>query len=281
MTRAAEQLIVCGIDLKKRPDGCWYDLVLQGLRGQPGFSEHETDGLKLWRYRKIAPGTPERARDNTVSPVVKPVWLKRPLAAAQGTRVLTPSSGTDAQGRPRASTSEASGKARQRGNIVHRLLQSLPEMSPPQRAQAMQDFLARQTKLDAAERSSLAGQVMAVLEDPRFAELFAPGSRAEVPIVGQVQIGGKTIRVSGQVDRLAITQDAVLIGDFKTNRNPPQRTEIVAPRYVEQLSLYRAVLTKLYPGRPIRAALIWTEAPDLMELSAEVLDAALAEVTTK
>ncbi len=281
MTRAAEQLIVCGIESKKRPDGCWYDLVLQGLRGQPGFSEHETDGLKLWRYRKIAPGTLERAQDSVVSPVVKPDWLKRPLAAAQGTRVLTPSSGTDAQGGPRASTSEASGKARRRGNIVHRLLQSLPEMSPPQRAQAMQDFLARQTKLDAAERSSLAGQVMAVLEDLRFAELFAPGSRAEVPIVGEVQIGGKMIRVPGQVDRLAVTEDAVLIGDFKTNRDPPQRIDKVTPGYVRQLALYRAVLEKIYPGRPIRAALIWTEAPDLMELSAEVLDAALAEVTTK
>jgi len=29
----------------------------------------------------------------------------------------------------------------------------------------------------------------------------------------------------------------------------------------------------------LRAALIWTEVPDLMELSAEALDAALARVT--
>ena len=26
-----------------------------------------------------------------------------------------------------------------------------------------------------------------------------------------------------------------------------------------QLALYRAVLTRLYPGQPIRAALLWTE----------------------
>ena len=43
-----------------------------------------------------------------------------------------------------------------------------------------------------------------------------------------------------------------------------------------QLALYRAVLAKLYPDRPLRAALIWTEVPDLMELSAEALDRALA-----
>ncbi len=37
MTRAAEHLIVCGIELQKRPAGCWYDLVLQSLQGQLGL----------------------------------------------------------------------------------------------------------------------------------------------------------------------------------------------------------------------------------------------------
>jgi len=52
----------------------------------------------------------------------------------------------------------------------------------------------------------------------------------------------------------------------------------VPPQYVRQLALYRAVLAKLYPDRPVRAALIWTEVPDLMELSSEALDNALAKV---
>ena len=88
------------------------------------------------------------------------------------------------------------------------------------------------------------------------------------------------MRVAGQIDRLAVTQDAVLIGDFKTNRPAPRRIEEVPPAYVTQLALYRAVLAKLYPGRPLRAALIWTEVPDLMELSGEVLDAGLARITS-
>ena len=45
--------------------------------------------------------------------------------------------------------------------------------------------------------------------------------------------------------------------------------------YVAQLALYRAVLAKLYPDRAVRAAVLWTEGPDLMELSAADLDAAL------
>ena len=40
-----------------------------------------------------------------------------------------------------------------------------------------------------------------------------------------------------------------------------------------QLALYRAVLRRLYPDRPVRAALLWTEVPDLMEIPADALDA--------
>jgi ATP-dependent helicase/nuclease subunit A len=54
----------------------------------------------------------------------------------------------------------------------------------------------------------------------------------------------------------------------------------VPPSYVRQLALYRAVLRKIYPTRTVRAALIWTETPDLMELSQDVLDTALAHVTS-
>ena len=38
----------------------------------------------------------------------------------------------------------------------------------------------------------------------------------------------------------------------------------------------RAVLEKIYPGREVRAALLWTDSLDLAEVSASALDAALA-----
>ena len=281
MTRAAERLIVCGIESKKRPEGCWYDLALQGLQDQPCFSEHEIGGQKLWRYRKVEPsGSLEHVQGDAAPIVTRPDWLRQPLVGEPRVRVVAPSRMTGAQNRSGAPTIEASRKARRHGTIVHRLLQSLPDIAAVDRARAMQDFLARQNKLDPGERSSLAEKVMRVLADPRFTELFAAGSKAEVPIVGRCDIGGKPIRVSGRVDRLAVTQDAVLIGDFKTDRNPPRQVADVPEGYVRQLAQYRAVLVKLYPDRPVRAALIWTEVPDLMELSAETLDAALRHVTS-
>ena len=122
-------------------------------------------------------------------------------------------------------------------------------------------------------------QVMAVLADPRFAPLFAPGSRAEVPIIGRIPAAGGPLAVSGQVDRLAVTAEEVLIADYKTNRPAPADVAQVPPGYVRQLALYRALLAKIYPGRPVRAALLWTDVPELMELSAERLDAEIAALT--
>ena len=89
------------------------------------------------------------------------------------------------------------------------------------------------------------------------------------------------IFVTGQIDRLAVTAQAVLIGDYKTNRDPPRSLDAVPPAYVDQLALYRALLSRIYADRPIKAVLVWTEIPDLMELPAAMLDAALARLSAK
>jgi ATP-dependent helicase/nuclease subunit A len=141
-------------------------------------------------------------------------------------------------------------------------------------------FIARQKAgFNEAEQSEIAKQVLGLLTDARFAELFAPGSRAEVPIVGHVN--GRT--VNGVVDRLTVTQDTVLIADYKTNRPAPANVDNIAIRYrgyVRQLALYREVLKKIYPGRTIRAALVWTDTPSLMEIPTENLHASLEDLTS-
>ena len=162
---------------------------------------------------------------------------------------------------------------------MHRLLQSLPDIAPAQRSEAARRHLARTgTGFEPAEREAMLAQVQAVLDDPLFAALFANGSRAEVPIVGRLEWQGRSIAVSGQVDRLAVTGDAVLIADYKTNRPAPRTVTAVPPPYVAQLALYRAVLAQLFPGKTIRAVLLWTEVPDLMEIPAPALDQALMDL---
>jgi ATP-dependent helicase/nuclease subunit A len=169
-------------------------------------------------------------------------------------------------------------RALKRGTLVHRLLQSLPDIAPVRRRDAALSYLARNADgWTDDERQSLAEGALALIEDERFAHAFAPGSRAEVSIVGRLDRPGRPqALVSGQIDRLVVTEREVLIVDYKTNHAPP-KTPAEAPQgYVRQLALYRAVLARLYPQKGVRAALLWTETPELMEISAPALDAALA-----
>ena len=83
------------------------------------------------------------------------------------------------------------------------------------------------------------------------------------------------------MDRLAVTRDSVLIADYKTDRAPPGRLAEVPDRYAGQLALYRAILGGVYPGKTIRAALIFTEVPLVIELPHTVLDAALARALAR
>jgi ATP-dependent helicase/nuclease subunit A len=161
------------------------------------------------------------------------------------------------------------------------LMQSLPDIPQARRKDAIEHYLARAAAdFLPAERAEIARQVLAILNDLVFAEVFAPGSRAEVPIVGHIPSAGSaaSIEVSGQVDRLAVTGDAVLIADYKTDRVAPLQLVEVPEPYVRQLALYRAVLARIYPEKTIRAALIFTAGPHVIELPGAAMAAALAEI---
>ncbi|HEX4410362.1 MAG TPA: double-strand break repair helicase AddA [Xanthobacteraceae bacterium] len=289
MTRAADRLIVCGAEGPRgRPPNCWYDLVREPLG--PLLIEEIVGEDKVLRYRK----TPYEAVASSAPAIVSepskqtalPDWLRQ-SAPAESPRItrLSPSGILDdeARGSPRTGTSAAERqKALQRGRLVHRLLQSLPDIPQERRQATAKKFLAKASRdFSDTERAEIAHQVLALLGDARFAEIFAPGGRAEVPIVGQIKAQEDgTIPVSGQVDRLVITEKTVLIADYKSDRIVPERLADIEP-YVAQLAAYRAVLARLYPGKSVRAALIFTNGPKLVDVPPEAMDAALTKAFSK
>ena len=302
MTRAADRLIVCGADGERtRPKGCWYELVVEPLK--PCLVEEEENGEKVWRYRKPAPSFSESVSesasesmsgsvaDETASPAADagkreiPPWLRRPAPAAVAEpSPLSPSSAFDEEiGREFARTTGSVAdrrKALARGRIVHRLMQSLPDIPPAGRKDAIARYLNNAAaEFLPAEQADIAQQVLTILNDLIFAQVFAPGSRAEVPIVGRLAGGaGGPIAVAGQVDRLAVTRDAVMIADYKTDRAAPAGLADVPKPYIGQLALYRAVLGRIYPEKTIRTALVFTEGPKVIEVPGAAMETALVEI---
>jgi ATP-dependent helicase/nuclease subunit A len=284
MTRAIDHLVVCGIDtVRKAPAGCWYELARGALEPLCVKEKADYGDAEVLRYRK----TPDRAASgeqgelDLIPTVALPSWLTRIAdTTIERPTTIKPSGFVDD---PVAAEPVARNQARERaiarGLAIHRLMQSLPDVPADRRADAAAPFLARQKKFDESESRSIVQQVQAVLADPRFAALFGPNSSAEVSITGR--LNGRP--VAGQVDRLVVTADEVLIADYKSNRPPPKSLGEALEKYgsyVKQLALYRDVLKRLYPGRPVRAALLWTETPELMEIPPEALEQALESAVT-
>jgi ATP-dependent helicase/nuclease subunit A len=109
---------------------------------------------------------------------------------------------------------------------------------------------------------------MTILGDPALAPLFAPGAQAEVPLAGVLG----DVEIAGIVDRLAVTEDAVWLADYKTDRQPPARPEDIPVKYLQQLAAYRAILADIFPARKIHCLLIWTESAHSMRVTRDRLD---------
>ncbi len=281
LTRAQDRLYICGWQTKKAPPpNCWHMLCRAGLAGhaQPfafdttpliGADGWSGEGLRF-ESRQTAPPRPEPVMVTAPLPAGLPDWVWRSAPVEpEPPRPLVPSRPAAAE--PAApSPVAASGKNRlKRGLLVHSLLQSLPDLPQTEREAAARRFLALPVHaLAADERDEILRETLAVLDHPDFAPLFAPGSLAEVPIVGIV--GGRAL--SGQIDRLVVAEDRVLIVDFKTLRAPPATADEVPPIYLSQLASYRAALAHIYPDREVCCALLWTQGPRLMPIGREYLD---------
>jgi len=84
--------------------------------------------------------------------------------------------------------------------------------------------------------------------------------------------------VSGRIDRLALTEEAVLIADFKTTLPAPGRAR---ERALAQLAIYGALARDLYPKLPVRCFLIGLDGPHWLEPGDVELSAALSLIPPK
>ncbi len=189
--------------------------------------------------------------------------MRRPLEAA------------DAKGGPEATLEVDRFK---RGNIIHRLLQLLPTVPEDRRAALAEQFLRNPSHgLAAAEITAWRDEVLAVLDHPDYVELFSARGRAEVPLCGLVrgQMGDDTSQqvISGQIDRLLVSDSRIIAVDYKSNRPPPADVAAVPRLYLRQMAAYRALLRQIYPGKTIHCGLLWTDGPNLMLLPEDLLDA--------
>jgi ATP-dependent helicase/nuclease subunit A len=290
MTRAADRLIIGGCMPGNRSvlrPLSWYDLIAKGLEGSGLHMQNvpPPDGVvkRFSRTEDVTPPESPASAQASTAAIPLPGWLRMPAPREPfADNFVRPSDPAEDEGRGIRTGESVQLRARalQRGMLVHRLLQSLPDVPSERRRDTALRYLARNAGgWSVDEHEMLAIQVLSLIDDTRFASVFALGSRAEVSIVGRLERSGRApALVSGQIDRLVVAPAEILIVDYKTNHAPPHSISEAPVAYIRQLALYRAVLGKLYPQKPIRAALLWTETPALMEIPSPALDAQLAAI---
>ena len=279
MTRAEEALFLAGALRAKKtepPANSWY-ARLAPLFGDEGdwLADPIWGGMKqLGEGAERTPGMPAGARQTGFA--LLPGWALAPAGAEPAPpRPLAPSSLGDpheAAEPPHAPMGGIGVDAARRGVLIHRLLERLPELPPERRIDAANRWLDRQAA-DLAEetRAEMAQAAIRVLMDPECAEMFAPEALAEVSF--SATVGARV--VAGTVDRLhlgdAAAGDPIRIVDFKTARRPPDDFADIPPAYLRQMAAYACALEAIHPGREVQALLLYTHAPRIFAIPADIM----------
>lgn len=270
-TRAEERLVIAG-SLGPRAQGApppmsWYaaaDRAMTALGVPAGEGErHYADGDPVASPKIETASVPAPA-----GPL--PDWARRPAPIeARPPRPLAPSAlGDDLVADPPPTAVMRA--AAERGRLIHALFERLPPVPPAERAAAADRWLARAAGVaDASARAEIAGGVLAVMDDPRFAPLFGPDSLAEAPVAATIEGG---LVIAGTVDRLLIGDEVVRVIDFKTGRRAPDGPDAVPDYHLRQMAGYAAALAAIFPGRRIEASLLYTAGPLLVTLTPEQID---------
>jgi ATP-dependent helicase/nuclease subunit A len=272
LTRAADRLIVSGVAPRPKKDGSdprspksWHLIVEQAMAAQGAVLVDEGPwGISLV-YGSGGASKARPKRRVELPPVAVSDWAHSPAPAeARPPRPLAPSAiGLDIDAAP--PPTEAMRAAAWRGSLIHQLLERIASVPSADRVGCAVRWLEHSAGVtDAEERADIARSVCSVLSDASFAPLFGPGSLGEAPLAATLPDGRV---IAGTADRLLVEDRRILVVDFKTGR-VPEGLDDIPTSHRAQMTAYADALRVIFPGREVRAALLYTAAPRLFELAA-------------
>jgi ATP-dependent helicase/nuclease subunit A len=299
MTRAEDRLMIFGYqNSKNRREDCWYELARKGMEENLGKSLSFEEGENGPIMRFTAPQT-ARPKDDGVRPVKKrrksglPMWAKQqapdpvppikkftPSMAfyqAKSTANDNKANAPAPDSKPKTAPSPLDGLQETRdqkiGNIVHQLLEFLPQIPQEQQMDAAKNYVAKPAwDLPQEEQKRIYDQIDRIINDPEFGIMFGPNSRPEVSISGKIIQNGEEKLLSGNIDRLVVGEKTVWIVDYKNSKYIPKTADKISPQYMLQLAAYREAMKDIYPDKEVKCALLWTRKAMLQPVPDAMLD---------
>ena len=273
LTRAEDWLILAGAGRPADAEKGWYSQLASAMAGLDPLPI-ERDGFTIQR---LETGLQSDEVAITTRPAghalpAKPPWLTRAAREARPERlspsalVKEPPSGGAGQGREAALVY---------GRAVHLLLERLPGFEPATIAAAADRLLATEHPDLPQEAAEMAiSEAISVLTDPHLSHVFSEHSLGEVAVrIDLAEISEQTIL--GRIDRLIVREASVQVVDLKTDAQVPQNPSDVPASYLAQMAAYADAIARIYPGRSVTAAILWTRNRSLMPLPPDLLQSSL------
>lgn len=258
MTRAEDRLYIGGHRGSRDPiDSSWYNYIHSAMNSTPTCETTEEGGLKLYRHQTH---DGDRLSQNTKQNEINtelPDWL---FTKRQDTHTREPLRKRASPEDKAEAFSVEQKQAIKRGNIIHKLLETLPHIEPEKRENAAMRFITQHGP--ELNNEEITQHILSLLNTDEFAQLFSKEAKAEVPISAKLPNGDI---FNGKIDRLLITKNEIWIIDFKTG-HAPETVSNIPESYKTQLEAYKNVLKQIYPNHQFHKAILWTDTASLMPI---------------
>ncbi len=268
MTRAEKWLIVGAAGDVGDGDQSWYNIVADGMQRRGDYDATSGD-LEVKRVSHLDWHALEENQHEQVSTpeITIPTFGQLPDITA--TTTISPSAMPGAKALQGDPTSMDQETAKERGTLIHRLLEHLPLVDHKSRHDVG-------VRIVGPDNIDLVAHVMTLLDAPALQHLWNPDALAEIDVTADIPGLG---RIHGAIDRLLFNEDRILAVDYKSNHLVPSDPAQTPEGILRQLAIYAAALTQIYPERPVEMAILWTEAAVLMPVPQSLLHEALNSVT--
>ncbi|MDD2839500.1 MAG: double-strand break repair helicase AddA [Rickettsiales bacterium] len=251
ITRAENELYICdyGRGQQEAKENCWYEILKQSIinigaknRKSENFEENILyigDEDKFDKTAKI--NIKKMENQENIGSII--LTISQSKTQKEESKIINPSLyyAENVIVKPHENSDNI-----QKGKLVHKLLEILPEVKDSERDKIADIYLK-----DSHYKNEIKEIVFNVLNNKEFQYLFGENSKAEVPIFGNI---GKDI-ISGQIDRLTITNDKIFIIDYKNTNYLPTK---VPEKYKKQLGLYKILIEKIYSNKIVECYILWT-----------------------
>lgn len=280
VTRARQSLTLTGCGKRDKstvataPRGCPLDLLL-GATISGGTVAPEFEGLALLQNPEVAlsEAPPQRILDPSAAQVQRLETFPLPYATRSPSEKLDLEEDQSRRGGEDERYDQDDGSAAIRGNVIHRLLETLAGggenvglPSPGAVAAALKSAGLDETRAE-SEAPQLLEEARAAWDDPAFAALRADATLHPEWPVEHYRRDGKDVVMTGRLDLVLVKSSEVAIVDYKTGRrgdkSPAAFEKEMREYYGPQLKHYAAMLAALpaLSGKAVRSYLVLTGLP--------------------